>query len=382
MKYLKVGKERGDVCSMVVELNRAKFNKVTDLFKDLEYNLSIFSVINKINPGRIFVNNMENPTAALLISPEGMYFTGDAKDNAFNCELNNVLKDDILKKALEKLKVDYIVFYSSKEWENSFKDIFSSLYPMKDDRRYLELEIGKFHIEEVSENVKKIDREMLLGSNLKEIDDVRESIIENWSSVDNFLENGFGYVYIVDGGVVSRCIADCVVEDKCELGVETEEDYRQKGYCTQVVIATLNYCKNNNIKNVGWHCWDNNIPSYKLAEKVGFKQKKDIKVYFGWYNLYDNYLVNGNYYLKINVNYKLSAEFYTRAFENNYGFVWHYYNAACAYWKINKREEAKKYYQIALKNGWKGIESLKSSPLCEYLYDLDDSTMIQAELRI
>ncbi|WP_346961734.1 GNAT family N-acetyltransferase [Clostridium sp.] len=158
---------------------------------------------------------------------------------------------EIKRLSKEKSKVDYIVFYSSKEWENSFKDIFSSLYPMKNDRRYLELEIDKFHIVEVSENVKKIDREMLIDSNLKEIDDVRESIIENWSSIDNFLENVFGYVYIIDGGVVSRCIADCVVEDRCELGVETEEDYRKKGYCTQVVITALNHCKNNNIKNVG-----------------------------------------------------------------------------------------------------------------------------------
>lgn len=382
MKYLKVGKARGDVCSMVVELNRADFNKVTDLFIDLEYNLSILSVINKINPGRIFVNNVDNPTTALIISPEGMYFSGNEKDNNFNCELNNVLKDDIFKKALEKSKVDYIVFYSSKEWKNSFKDIFNSLYPMEDDRRYLELEIDKFNNVEVSEKVKKIDREMLLDSNLKEIDDVRESIIENWSSIDNFLEKGFGYVYIINGGVVSRCIADCVVEDRCELGVETEEDYRKKGYCTQVVIAALNHCKNSNIKNVGWHCWDNNIPSYKLAEKVGFEQKKNIKVYFGWYDLYDNYLINGNYYLKKNVNYKLSAEFYTRAFENNHGFVWQFYNAACAYFKINKREEAKRYYQIALKNGWKGIEPLKSSPLCEYLYDLEDSIRIEAELKM
>lgn len=367
---------------MVVELNRLNFNKVTDLFKGLEYNLSIFSVINKINPGRIFVNDADNPTAALLISPEGMYFTGDAKDNAFNCELNNVLKYDIFKKALEKSDVDYMVFYSSNEWENSFKDIFNSLYPIEDDRRYLELEIGEFDIVEVSENVKKIDREMLLDNNLKEIDDIRETIIENWSSIDNFLKNGFGYVYIIDGGIVSRCITDCVVEDRCELGVETEKDYRKKGYCTQVVIAALNYCKGNNIKNVGWHCWDNNIPSYKLAEKVGFEQKRDIKVYFGWYNLYANYLINGNYYLKRKVNYKLSAEFYKKAFENNYGVVWQFYNAACAYWKINNKEEAKKYYEIALKNGWKGIESLKSSPLCEYLYDLEDSTMIESELKI
>ncbi len=375
-------KTRGDVCSMVAELNRANFNKVMDLFKDLEYNLSIFSVINKINPGRIFINNMDNPTAALLISPEGMYFTGDAKDNAFNRDLNNVLKDDIFKKALEKSKIDYTAFYSSKEWENSFKVIFNSLYPIEEDRRYLELEIVKFDIVEVSKNVKKIDREMLLDSYLKEIDDVRESIIENWSSIDNFLQNGFGYVYIIDGGVVSRCIADCVVKDRCEVGVETEEDYRKNGYCTQVIIAALNHCKNSNIKSVGWHCWDNNIPSYKLAEKVGFKQKKNIKVYFGWYDLCNNYLINGNYYLKRKVNYKLSAEFYTRAFENNFGFFWQYYNATCAYWKINKKEEAKRYYKIALKNGWKGIETLKLSPIYEYLYDLEDSTMIEAELKI
>ncbi|WP_346914332.1 hypothetical protein [Clostridium sp.] len=60
---------------------------------------------------------------------------------------------EIKRLSKEKSKVDYIIFYSSKEWEDSFKDIFSSLYPMEDDRRYLE--IGKFHIVEVSENVKK-----------------------------------------------------------------------------------------------------------------------------------------------------------------------------------------------------------------------------------
>ena len=363
---------------MIVELTSESFNKVVGLFKDLEYNLSVFSVINKISPGKIFVNNMKNPTTALLISPEGMYFTGDAKSNVFNYELNNVLKDNIFKKALEKGMVDYTVFYSSREWEFSFKDIFNSLYPMKDYRKYLELEIGKFNVVEISKHVRKIDRE-LLNSNLNEIDDVRESIIENWFSIDNFLENGFGYVYIINGGIISRCIADCVVKDRCELGVETEDGYRRKGYCTQVVMAALTHCKNNNIKSVGWHCWSNNIPSYKLAQKVGFNEKRTIEVYFGWYDLHSNYLINGNYYLKKKINYKLSAEFYTRAFENNYGFAWQFYNAACAYWKINKKKEAKKYYQIALKNGWKGIKSLKSS---EYVYDLDDSIIIENELRV
>jgi hypothetical protein len=42
-----------------------------------------------------------------------------------------------------------VVFFGSSGVEKS-------TYPMEDDRRYLELEIGKFDIVEVSENVKKL----------------------------------------------------------------------------------------------------------------------------------------------------------------------------------------------------------------------------------
>lgn len=361
---------------MIFELGKNNYYKVKDMFNELNYNLSIYSTINNLNPGKIFVNDENNPTVAMIISVEGIFLGGNLENDNFFRELNKKLKYEGFKNITKSKNVEYLIFYPSPEWEDKVKLMLESYNPIKDKRRYLQLEIDRYEIKEVSLNVRKVDKVLLQSNNLEGLEDIKENIIECYGSFDKFYNNGFGFIYVLNNQIISWCLSDCIVEDRAEVGVETEEEHRRNGYCTEVVLAALNYCKNNNIKTIGWHCWEDNVGSYKLAESVGFTQRKDITMYFGWYDQIVNYLINGNHYMKTEINYELAAKFYTMAFEHNYGHPWQYYNAACAYERIGQSELAKKYYDIAKEYGFEITEDLKNSPLYKYIYSEDDVELI------
>lgn len=105
--------------------------------------------------------------------------------------------------------------------------------------------------------------------------------------------------------------------NKCEIGIETDEEYRKNGFATIVVSVCIKYCMENNIDHIGWHCFESNIGSQKTAEKVGFTLCKEYKPLFGWYNSFDNFLVH-------------AYDYYTN--KNKY---WFYFNAARANAYIN-----------------------------------------------
>ncbi len=354
-------------------LNKENYFKVKPLFKSLSNHLSIFGVIHRINKGYIYVDDEQNPKSAFLISPEGFYL-GGVKNESFYKKLNEVLKNKIFKEALDNKKEDYVCFYPNL-LENSIHTIFKSLYPMKDIRHYYELETTNHIYHTVSNQVVKINKK-LFNQALDGLQDIKEQIENSWFSLDQFMKNGLGYVSIKNNKIISWCISDTVVGNRCELGIETDEAYRQKGYGFETLISTLNECKKRNIKKVGWHCWKSNIPSIKTASKAGFKLIEEIQVSFGLYNKYRNYITNGNHYLMNERDDQLSAKFYALALDNDYGQLWHYYNASCLLYKLGQIDKAKTYYKKAVDKGWKGLNNWNKDWL-KWVYHDEDAIMIE-----
>ena len=66
------------------------YKKVLPLIKS-EYQLSVFSVIHDIMQGKIFVNNLENPTAALIQTSECNLLAGNVDDDTFNSAISDEL---------------------------------------------------------------------------------------------------------------------------------------------------------------------------------------------------------------------------------------------------------------------------------------------------
>jgi hypothetical protein len=88
----------------------------------------------------------------------------------------------------------------------------------------------------------------------------------------------------------------------------THRDYRRRGLGTLAVAATVEYCLERHLPNIGWHCWANNRGSQRLAENVGFGLA-------GTYAQYANGGVAENPDDLTPAEWRAHGEFFERGFE-------------------------------------------------------------------
>ena len=143
--------------------------------------------------------------------------------------------------------------------------------------------------------MRTIDDALLKQKKLENIEEIERWIISEFESEENFLETGFGFCLVEDDKtIVSWCIADWVVEEKAEIGIETAREYRKRGFATLCTAATVEYCQEKDYQ-VGWHCNQDNEGSWRTAEKVGFVRKKSYLAANGLYKEKEHLLLNAWY---------------------------------------------------------------------------------------
>jgi GNAT superfamily N-acetyltransferase len=115
--------------------------------------------------------------------------------------------------------------------------------------------------------------ENLLKSNLDNIDTLIVGIKDIIASVDEFIRRRFeGYCLVYrDKAAVGWCLS-FRYGSSCEFTVQTAEEYQQRGFGTITTAALIDSCLSSNHGSIGWHCGQENVPSMKLAEKVGFER--------------------------------------------------------------------------------------------------------------
>ena len=91
----------------------------------------------------------------------------------------------------------------------------------------------------------------------------------SWSSPQEFLENGYGYVAIKDGGICAVAFA-AVSSEEVDIGVETYEEYRKKGLSSALTSKMIGRILEEGKKPV-WSCAKSNEASQRTAIKAGFK---------------------------------------------------------------------------------------------------------------
>ncbi len=99
-----------------------------------------------------------------------------------------------------------------------------------------------------------------------------------WKDEDDFLANGIGFSLLCDGELASTGYSSFIHDDQLELGIETVEKFRGKGFAAYACAALLDYCMEHAYEPV-WACRLENTGSYKLAQKLGFIPDKEIPYY-------------------------------------------------------------------------------------------------------
>ncbi|MEJ8545818.1 GNAT family N-acetyltransferase [Brevibacillus borstelensis] len=371
-----------------MELQKENFTKARHIFHDCNRHLCIQGVIQGVIPGRIFT--ADDSRAAMVASTEGIYLGGNPDNDLFFQEMNSLIKNDILPKLDADDVVDYVVYYpQSPLWEAKMEIVMKDLYAMKSARMTFSHDLSNTDAT-LADGVIPVDQKLLTREDCFGLDDVLEEISKQWPSQEAFLDRGFGCVAIEETeqgpAIVSWCLTDWVVGTECELGIETAEDYREKGWAKKTAAGALALARQRGLTRVGWQCWSSNTASQRTALSVGFKPLAEYPVLFGWTNPLNNFLVNGNYYMRgddaagTEKDYARAAWSYAQALDKGWdwdGMASLYWNAACLFYRIGEKDRAKHYYRIAVEKGWDGTECQTGE---DYVYSEPDCTAIALEL--
>jgi RimJ/RimL family protein N-acetyltransferase len=247
------------------KLNNKEFGSILHLVTSRN-ELSVLSVINGVMPGEIYVNNIDNPTAALIQTSECNLISGSTNDAVFNSEVSSELD------FWDQLVPD------SMEWIDIIPTIHKNPFVRKYKRRHYSLSIDDFMEPNIALRdgfvIEKLNLDILRNNSYENAEKLREWV-ENWGDDTTFLKYGAGY-YIHNGKViVSWSLSDCSYDKKIAIGIHTDERYRNNGFGKIVVSATIKDCFSKGYEIIDWLCVDSNKGSSTIAEKLGFKYNND-----------------------------------------------------------------------------------------------------------
>lgn len=340
---------------IVFELEQKNYEKVRKLFKELDYQLVISSVIDGSEPALVWVDNKEKPQASFMATNEGYFLAGDPTMESFNHGLSNLIQGFIEKGEAPFIDAGYFYFNMYPEkWKTQFHIIFNNRVPFVVNRIHFtcartELDWKSKIPDEYS--IHSADNTLDITS-LNFPDDLWDWVGDN---IESLISRGFGCCLLHGNRVLSWALADCASGDSCEIGIFTSEDYRMKGLATLTVAATIDRCNELGFSQIGWHCEDHNYGSISVAKKSGFEIERDyIQCTFMWD--YAEHLAEIGMRHFWNQEYKLAQDTFNHAFEEGEVPVWSYYLAARANAQLGEHERTLELLSVAAEHGWSNFE--------------------------
>ncbi len=300
--------------------------------------LHLESVLAGHSSGRVFVDRIERPTAAVLVAGEGCYVGGSSPTVALLGAINSLLPRDRYT----------AVFFPPDLPMPALDAVADGLYMRRAVRWHGRLETPPPKVEGRRDGiaVRPVDREVL-ESDLVGVDDLRETILCEWKTLSLFHKLGFGSIAVIDGRIVARSTCDYVADGASEIGVWVDDDFRLRGLGTAVATATARQAFSRNLREVGWHCWANNAGSLGVAANVGFEPT-------GRYEILFNHWAAENVEDMSPDEYRAFALDYERRFaerppcESGYPYV----VAATAWAGAGDGEKCRKSIRAAMDMGW------------------------------
>ncbi len=257
----------------LTELTGAGQLSIRDLFAGLGHHLALQSVLDGTNPGRAFADDCARPTVALVISTEGSYLAGEAGNGASIAALAGTV-EALRAAGYRSLWLDL----DPPSWDAHLPELFAGRPIGRVARRhYVCTTPCEDHGRSVPAGygVRPLDGALLADPAIRVPAHVHEWIDTNWGSRESFLQLGFAWCALCGPEVVSWCVCDCVSGEACEVGIHTAEAHRRRGLAAATAAAAAEDALRRGHRAVGWHCNEDNLGSWKTAQRAGFVRDTD-----------------------------------------------------------------------------------------------------------
>ncbi|MDO9626532.1 MAG: GNAT family N-acetyltransferase [Methanobacteriaceae archaeon] len=264
----------------MILLGKEKYEEVKEPLETVTLNnLFARSVVEKQVSGEIYVDNETNPETFYIIHPYGMSLLfGDLNNSDFNAKFRvYALNLNQTRNRHEWMQV------FPKEWDAVLNDLLKdSIVKSSDNAEDIKkgiVEINtrinfKFNLDKYLEFKKNnINHDLRIVRTDKNIfTDMKGTVVPIyfWDSANDFYGNGIGFSLYHENSLASTAFSAFIHDNMLELGMETIEEFRGRGFAQHTCSALIDYCLENNYEPI-WACGQENIGSYKLALKLGFE---------------------------------------------------------------------------------------------------------------
>lgn len=258
------------------ELVGGQFERAVPLFKNCKQSVLPMAVCQGYNPGRIFVDQAEDPKTVLLTTLAGYYFLAGARPRKNDGrEIARILVEQILPAALAEGENGFLLVPPA-GWEDLLPILLPSRNPSRIYRRTFAFNPARFA------DLPPWRERIPAGFHLRRLEKEAAQELGGmacWRSVEDFLRKGIGFG-LFDGEVMaSVCYSVFASREAVELDIKTEEKYRRQGLATLAASAFIEECLQLG-KRPNWECFWDNEASARLAESLGYARGEDYPVYF------------------------------------------------------------------------------------------------------
>ncbi len=235
------------------------------------------------SPALAWVDDTHMPTSALIWDKtHSLYFGGDSNNETFNQTLCEFFSDSLIPKAQQDKLGILKLYFANDDWHSEASSLLRDITLQERARALYRLdptaELVPSPVLPPQMGLHLIDEALLQDQTMMGINQLIEEIESCWTSLEHFIDQGFGYCIVDEtAGIVSGCTAEYVSAGICGVGIETLEAYQRQGLATAAATAFLEYAGRLGWQ-VNWDSWLNNIPSIRVAEKVGFQKVTEYQV--------------------------------------------------------------------------------------------------------
>lgn len=263
----------------------AQYKMARPLFAELaEMHLFATAVLNHDLPGRIYVDNINQPNSGFMSTKELQFLAGNPDNETFNAALKQIFRATIFRGDAPEATLEEIdLTFVGDGWLHRLEMLFG-------DWRWPPIPDRTCHY--LCQQQRLNWREMVpAGYVVRPLD---TAVIANQPAdgyefevkpLADFGERDFGFCALWEGETalartVCVCSTDVISGAACEIGIETHPDHRRKGLGVIIAAATVEYALAQGFRDIWWICAADNRASIRTAEKVGFTKQFESLGYF------------------------------------------------------------------------------------------------------
>ncbi|WMM25507.1 GNAT family N-acetyltransferase [Tissierella sp. MB52-C2] len=251
---------------MYIELDKDEYQIVRNYF-NFNFQIPAVAVINGDFPGKIYVDNKENPKGIIVWAISRWAYA--------YFELESLKRNRAFFKELMIKEITPII--------DDLKEQYFEVYSLSDDYdKILEEEIEGFclydkHYENTfilnEEKFNKLELKNISGEILERNFPIVPERYKNYFKIIEMNKETQGMILTVEGKIVSQCMNNGFENDnKYFIDLDTfSEKERNKGYASVVAYELIREQRNKGMRPL-WETREDNIPSLRVAEKLGFEK--------------------------------------------------------------------------------------------------------------